>query len=140
MANTKSAIKRIRRISKQTAVNNVVNSAVFVPHFTEPFYHLSLVSSREEKLHYIRKLALEYANAICIHNSDFYLYHTLSWEHAQALALAMEWLKIRNVRTNAIHLIFATFNPGLSLNSDLLNAYEANASQSFQTFSSTCLS
>mgnify|MGYP006154241179 FL=1 len=80
--------------------------------FTQPFYQLSDDTGNNESTNYIRLLAAEYVEALLNTKADKYLFHTLSWMHARALAVALQYLYRQGASLKHC-IIFTMFNPGL---------------------------
>ncbi len=86
----------------------------YEPVFSQPFYWNADSAPVAAVCRYVRQLAKEYVQFIQSTEADCFLYHTLSWEHAKALALAFEYCHKRRQPVKGKHLVFTTFNPGLS--------------------------
>ncbi|XOV89482.1 MAG: hypothetical protein ACFHX7_06255 [Pseudomonadota bacterium] len=85
------------------------------PIFTQPFYQSLDHAPVARVSSYVRQLAKEYIQCFRSIDADCYLYHTLSWEHAEALALAIEYCQHQEGKRPAgKHLVFTMFNPGLN--------------------------
>jgi len=97
----------------------------FSPVFSQPFYKLSLMSSKGSILEHVMVVpAREYGEAIRLSECSSFRYHTLSWEHAEALAVALQYCWNCNVAPSAEHIVLAMFNPGISHDGSIINSLE----------------
>ena len=88
----------------------------FIPVFSQPFYQLSESSSSVEISSYIHQLACDFVRVLKNAESEVAWIHTLSWEHACALSLAIEHvLTCEQLRIKRV-LVFLMFNPGIDHN------------------------
>lgn len=89
------------------------NKVNIIPFFKSEFYHYFYTN---EKLsyynHYIKTLANEYYQAMCCFECKTvtFLYHTLNWEHASALSLAIGLYQKRGGQ-NHQHIVCLMYNP-----------------------------
>lgn len=93
--------------------------------FSQPFYSLTDGSSFFAKVKYVARLRAEYVDAIGACEATSFLHHTLSWEHAQALSQAIKICQKKRIRADALHIVFATFNPGIDQDGHVIDSKEA---------------
>ncbi|WP_428243088.1 hypothetical protein [Gynuella sp.] len=104
-------------INEQTATKLTQQGFRVAPHFKVDFYHNlnKPYSSSTEKSTFVRELAKQYISIIQNRNSQsLYLYHTMNWDHCQAINLALTYLVERKCSSLGHHVLLLMFHCGIN--------------------------